>query len=163
MSKPKRASGHHFTRGGQITFHAIRMFFQINNTLVYAAICAVIALTGLLTWLRAPDNAFWSVFYYWRNQLYANLGHDLNSEVTTFWNGKRYVGTLASQLENTQLITLYDNVIRQAQINFLIALGVAFAFLLGALIFLSDKEKSKVKTSTSVASNMPPPKNSPRI
>ncbi len=75
------------------------------------------------------------MFYYWRNQIYANLGHDLNSEVTTFWNGKRYVGTLASQLENTQLITLYDNVIRQTQINFLIALGIAFAILMGAMAF----------------------------
>ncbi len=111
MSRPSRSKGNHFTRGGQITFHSIRMFFQVNNTLVYAAIWAVIALTGFLTWLRAPDNAFWSVFYYWRNQLYANLGHDLNSEVTTFWNGKRYVGTLASHLENTQLITLYDRTI----------------------------------------------------
>ncbi|MEZ9968709.1 type IV conjugative transfer system coupling protein TraD, partial [Vibrio splendidus] len=111
MPRPKRASGNHFTRGGQITFHSIRMFFQVNNTLVYAAIWSVIALTGVLTWLRAPDNAFWSVFYYWRNHIYASFGHDLNSEVTTFWSGKRYVGTLASQLENTQLIDLYDNVI----------------------------------------------------
>lgn len=135
MPRPKRASGNHFTRGGQITFHSIRMFFQVNNTLVYAAIWSVIALTGVLTWLRAPDNAFWSVFYYWRNHTYASFGHDLNSEVTTFWSGKRYVGTLASQLENTQLIDLYDNVIRQTQINFLIAIGIAFTILMLAMIF----------------------------
>lgn len=135
MSRSVRSNGNHFTRGGQITFHSIRMFFQINNTLVYTAIWAVIALTGLLTWLRAPDNAFWSVFYYWRNHLYAALGHKLDSNVTTFWNGKRYVGTLASQLENTQLITLYDNVIHQTQINFLIAMGIAFAILMGAMAF----------------------------
>ncbi|MEZ8013793.1 type IV conjugative transfer system coupling protein TraD [Vibrio sp. FF59] len=135
MPRPKRASGNHFTRGGQITFHSIRMFFQVNNTLVYAAIWSVIALTGVLTWLRAPDNAFWSVFYYWRNHIYASFGHNLNSEVTTFWSGKRYVGTLASQLENTQLISLYDDVIRQAQINFLIAIGIAFAILMLAMSF----------------------------
>ncbi|EJL7820391.1 hypothetical protein NM005_004501, partial [Vibrio vulnificus] len=51
MSRPSRSKGNHFTRGGQITFHSIRMFFQVNNTLVYAAIWAVIALTGFLTWL----------------------------------------------------------------------------------------------------------------
>ncbi|MFA0652885.1 type IV conjugative transfer system coupling protein TraD [Vibrio sp. 10N.222.48.F8] len=135
MPRPKRASGNHFTRGGQITFHSIRMFFQVNNTLVYAAIWSVIALTGVLTWLRAPDNAFWSVFYYWRNHIYASFGHNLNSEVTTFWSGKRYVGTLASQLENTQLIDLYDNVIHQIQINFLIAIGIAFAILMLAMSF----------------------------
>ncbi|MCW4446298.1 type IV conjugative transfer system coupling protein TraD [Vibrio splendidus] len=135
MPRPKRASGNHFTRGGQITFHSIRMFFQVNNTLVYAAIWSVIALTGVLTWLRAPDNAFWSVFYYWRNHIYASFGHNLNSEVTTFWSGKRYVGTLASQLENTQLISLYDDVIRQAQINFLIAICIAFAILMLAMSF----------------------------
>ncbi|MFA0486769.1 MULTISPECIES: type IV conjugative transfer system coupling protein TraD [Vibrio] len=135
MPRPKRASGNHFTRGGQITFHSIRMFFQVNNTLVYTAIWSVIALTGVLTWLRAPDNAFWSVFYYWRNHIYASFGHNLNSEVTTFWSGKRYVGTLASQLENTQLISLYDDVIRQAQINFLIAICIAFAILMLAMSF----------------------------
>ncbi|PMO70477.1 type IV conjugative transfer system coupling protein TraD [Vibrio splendidus] len=135
MPRPKRASGNHFTRGGQITFHSIRMFFQVNNTLVYVAIWSVIALTGVLTWLRAPDNAFWSVFYYWRNHIYASFGHDLNSEVTTFWSGKRYVGTLASQLDNTQLIDLYDNMIRQAQINFLIAIGIAFTILMLAMTF----------------------------
>lgn len=135
MPRPKRASGNHFTRGGQITFHSIRMFFQVNNTLVYAAIWSVIALTGVLTWLRAPDNAFWSVFYYWRNHIYASLGHDLNSEVTTFWSGKRYIGTLASQLDNTQLINLYDNVIRQIQINFLIGIGIAFTILMLAMTF----------------------------
>ncbi|WP_330163838.1 TraD N-terminal domain-containing protein, partial [Vibrio harveyi] len=135
MSRPKRSSGNHFTRGGQITFHSIRMFFQVNNTLVNVAIWAVLALSGLLTWLRAPHNAFWAVFYYWRNHLYASLGHDLNSDVTTFWDGKRYVGTLASQLENTQLITLYDEVIKQVQINFLIALTIAFAVFIGAMAF----------------------------
>ncbi len=56
MSRPSRSKGNHFTRGGQITFHSIRMFFQVNNTLVYAAIWAVITLTGFLTWLRAPGQ-----------------------------------------------------------------------------------------------------------
>ncbi|MCC4791399.1 type IV conjugative transfer system coupling protein TraD, partial [Vibrio splendidus] len=67
--------------------------------------------------------------------IYASFGHNLNSEVTTFWSGKRYVGTLASQLENTQLISLYDDVIRQAQINFLIAICIAFAILMLAMSF----------------------------
>ncbi len=62
MPSPTRAKGNHFTRGGQITFHSFRMFFQVNNTLVTAAIWSVIALTGLMTLLRAPDNAFWSIF-----------------------------------------------------------------------------------------------------
>ncbi|MEZ8170266.1 type IV conjugative transfer system coupling protein TraD, partial [Vibrio sp. FF266] len=43
--------------------------------------------------------------------------------------------TLASQLENTQLIDLYDNVIHQIQINFLIAIGIAFAILMLAMSF----------------------------
>ena len=135
MPRPTRAKGNHFTRGGQITFHSIRMFFQVNNTLVTAAIWSVIALTGLMTWLRAPDNAFWSIFYYWRNRLYASLGHDLNSEVTTLWSGKRYVGTLASQLENTQLINLYDEVIQQIQINFLLTIGLIFVLWMLAMRF----------------------------
>ncbi|MFB9214269.1 type IV conjugative transfer system coupling protein TraD [Vibrio sinaloensis] len=135
MNRPSRSSGNHFTRGGQITFHSITMFFQVNNKLVIAAVWAVIALTAVLTWFRASNNAFWAIFYYWRNNIYSSLGHDLNSEVTTFWNGKRYVGTLASQLENSQLIALYDEIVHQIQVNFLLSLGAAIAIMVLATAF----------------------------
>lgn len=29
-----RKKSNHFTRSGQVTFHSIRMFFQVNNALI---------------------------------------------------------------------------------------------------------------------------------
>ncbi len=56
MSRPSRSKGNHFTRGGQITFHSIRMFFQVNNTLVYAAIWAVITLNRISHLASCPGQ-----------------------------------------------------------------------------------------------------------
>ncbi|WP_167489383.1 hypothetical protein [Vibrio ouci] len=34
MHTPTRKKSNHFTRGGQVTFHALTMFFQVNNKLI---------------------------------------------------------------------------------------------------------------------------------
>lgn len=142
MKQPTRSQGNHFTRGGQITFHSIRMFFQINNALIKGIMLGVVGLTVLLTWLRAPDNAALSIFYFWRNKIYEGLGKPIDSTVTTFWSGQRYVGTLESQLNNKVLIELYDNTLFQAQVNFLVAMAIGFiALVLVMRFFRAQGEK----------------------
>jgi len=135
-------TSNHVTRGGQITFHAIHMFFQVHNKLGRYIMYAVAAFTLLLTWFRAPDNAWWAIFYTVRNHLYQGFGMQESAKVTTFWNGQRYVSTLGEQLQNTELGTLYDSVIHQVQINFLIAFlsGLAF-FILATRYFKAQGEK----------------------
>ncbi|KFI12071.1 type IV conjugative transfer system coupling protein TraD [Vibrio coralliilyticus] len=135
-------TSNHITRGGQITFHAIHMFFQVHSKLGRYMTYAVAALTLLLTWLRAPDNAGWALFYTARNHLYQGFGMQESTTVTTFWNGQRYVSTLGQQLNNTELSTLYDSVIHQVQINFLIALFAGLAlFILATRYFKAQGEK----------------------
>lgn len=135
-------TSNHITRGGQITFHAIHMFFQVHNKLGRYVMYAVAAFTLLLTWLRAPDNAWWAIFYTARNHLYQGFGMQESTKVTTFWNGQRYISTLGQQLENTELGTLYDSVIHQMQINFLIALFAGLAlFIIATRYFKAQGEK----------------------
>ena len=58
-----RKKSNHFTRGGQVTFHSIRMFFQVNNTLI--------KFIGFGMLLANLASRLLGEFYYWRNILYA--------------------------------------------------------------------------------------------
>ena len=73
-----RKKSNHFTRGGQVTFHSIRMFFQVNNTLIKFIGFGMLLATLALTLWQAPRHAFWGEFYYWRNILYAKFGKPLD-------------------------------------------------------------------------------------
>ena len=46
----KERSSKQFTRGGQIAFHDLRMFFQINKNLFQIHVLIVLVLTLGLTW-----------------------------------------------------------------------------------------------------------------
>ncbi len=133
MQNPTRDKGSHFTRGGQITFHAIRMFFQVNSVLIKVIGWGIVLSTLLFTYLTAPDNAFRAEFYYWRNMAYAKLGKTLDSTVVTIWEGERYKDTLGSQLQNSIILDLHSDFWYQAQVYFLLSILVgliAFSFAL---------------------------------
>ncbi|MGR5096981.1 type IV conjugative transfer system coupling protein TraD [Vibrio maritimus] len=129
MRTQSRDKSSHLTRGGQITFHAIRMFCQVNSTLIKFIGWGILAFTLLLTYLRAPDNIFYGEFYYWRNIVYARFGKPLTDSVTTFWEGQRYKDTLGSQLNNPTLIELHETFWFQVQVNLLLSM------LAGLLVF----------------------------
>ncbi|MGR5406497.1 type IV conjugative transfer system coupling protein TraD [Vibrio mediterranei] len=139
MRTPSRKKSNHFTRGGQVTFHSIRMFFQVNNVLIKYIGWGVVLLTLILTFWSAPNNAFWGEFYYWRNLLYAKLGKPVDSTVITLWEGERYTDTLASQLNNAILLDIHHTVWYNAQIYFLISLFIGMMLFALALRFFQDQ------------------------
>jgi hypothetical protein len=62
-----------FTRGGQITFHNIRMWFQVNQTIfkvckVFWFICTV-----LVTWAITPKYIYMTAWYWCQAQVYPIL------------------------------------------------------------------------------------------
>ncbi|MFY2508860.1 type IV conjugative transfer system coupling protein TraD [Vibrio pectenicida] len=139
---PTHTQSNHVTRGGQITFHSIHMFFQVHNKLAKIISIGVLLCSVLFTWILSPDNAWQAVFYTLRNHLYdaLNMAHDAN--VTTFWNGQRYVSTLGEQLNNAELGQLYDAVIYRFQVAFLIAFFMGMAtFISITLYFKRQGEK----------------------
>ncbi|MGY5652118.1 type IV conjugative transfer system coupling protein TraD [Vibrio cincinnatiensis] len=139
MQTPTRDKSNHFTRGGQVTFHSIRMFFQVNNVLVKFLGWGIAIITVALTFLRAPNNSFTAEFYYWRNIFYAKLGKTLDSPVTTIWEGQRYKSSLGSQLENSTLLDLHHNLWHLAQIHFLIATVLGLVLFSIALRFFKHQ------------------------
>lgn len=142
MQTASRKKSSHFTRGGQVTFHAIRMFFQVNNVLFKFIGWGVLILTGFLSLYYAPKNAFWGEFYYWRNWIYAKLGKKLESDVTTIWDGVRYKDSLLSQLQNPVLLDIHETVWHNLQIFFLISLVIGMIiFYLSLRYFENQGEK----------------------
>ncbi len=88
------------TRGGQITFHNIRMWWQVNvTTIKYLNIFA--ALLGLLTtYLLTSANTLTGAYYYSIFWLFNKLGFSLKRNVVIEWEEQRYSSTLGQQLQN---------------------------------------------------------------
>lgn len=91
------------TRGGQITFHNIRMWWQVNvTTIKYVNVIA--GLLGLFaTWLIASANTLTGTYYYTLFWLFDRLGFNHERNVVVEWEGQRYSSTLGKQLENPTL------------------------------------------------------------
>lgn len=139
MHTPNRKKSNHFIRGGQVTFHAISMFFQVHNKLVKFIGWGIVALTLLLTYLNSPPNALWGEFYYIRNAIYAKLGKPTDSTITTLWEGQRYTDTLASQLQNPVLLDIHATIWQNLQVYFLIALVTGIVIFMIALSFFKKQ------------------------
>lgn len=139
MDNDKRPKHSNFTRGGQITFHNLRMFFQINTALFKWVSISVLGATLLLTYVRTPVNTFMAVYYSLRNSALVKLNAPLTREVTTLWEGKRYTSTLGTQLSNNTLLDLNAQFWYQLQVNFLIStlLGLGLVFI--AMTYFKSK------------------------
>lgn len=60
----------HYTRGGQISFHNLRMWDQITKTLVWVCLFLWVVLTGLITWLvTSPEKFHQAIAYYYASFL----------------------------------------------------------------------------------------------
>ncbi|EKE00839.1 MAG: hypothetical protein ACD_21C00266G0002 [uncultured bacterium] len=73
MNRNDQNNTKNFTRGGQITFHNIRMWFQVNQTLfkickVFWFICTV-----LVAWLITPKHIYMAAWYWCQAQVYPIL------------------------------------------------------------------------------------------
>lgn len=79
----------HYTRGGQISFHNLRMWDQITKTLTWVCLFLWIILTGLITWFVTPlEKLYQALVYYY--------AYFLNSV------GQKYVFIIAFHGKNYQ-------------------------------------------------------------
>ncbi|HAU2406602.1 TPA: type IV conjugative transfer system coupling protein TraD [Legionella pneumophila] len=78
----------HYTRGGQISFHNLRMWDQITKTLVWVCLFLWVVLTGLITWLvTSPEKFHQAIAYYYASFL--NLVGQKHTFTLPF-HGKNY-------------------------------------------------------------------------
>lgn len=131
MERNDRTKGNNLTRGGQITFHNIRMWVQVQMTMFKWVALPVLFVTALVGWLMAPNNTFTALFYYTKYQALDRMGVDPNRVVVTFWDGVAYKGTLQGQLQNPALETLTFQFLHDIQVVFLL---VSLAGLLSLMV-----------------------------
>ncbi|SGZ09470.1 type IV conjugative transfer system coupling protein TraD [Moritella viscosa] len=119
MHADKRPKNSNFTRGGQITFHNLHMFFQINTALAKWVAYCVLGVTVLATYITTPVNTFTALWLMVRNNFLLKFNSPLDTKVSSTWEGVTHVGTLGNQLKNQTLIDLSENFWQQIQLNFL--------------------------------------------
>lgn len=143
---PKRAKGSNYTRGGQILFHNLRMFLQINAVLFRWTCYGVFLLTALLCYLFIDNDTLMGAYYYWINHIVSVFKPD-SHVMQTHWQGVVYTSTLGSQLQNPVLIEANSRLGLWVQIYFLISALVGIAFLSVAMWYFKKKATSKPKST----------------
>lgn len=82
----------HYTRGGQISFHNLRMWDQITKTLTWVCLFLWVVFTGLITWfVTSPEKIYQAIAYYYSNFL--NIVGQKHTFTIPF-HGKNYQQTI---------------------------------------------------------------------
>lgn len=108
------------TRGGQITFHNIRMWWQVNVTIIKYVNVISLLLGMFATWLIASANTLTGTYYYTLFWLFNKLGFSLKRNVVVEWEGQRYSSTLGKQLENPTLAQSHQEFLQAVFVGILI-------------------------------------------
>ncbi len=74
MAKDKNAMKN-LTRGGQITFHNIRMFLQINKVVVHLIVVSTLLLSALFIYLLTPNDVLLGTRYYYYAEILKAFGN----------------------------------------------------------------------------------------
>ncbi|WP_347251917.1 type IV conjugative transfer system coupling protein TraD [Legionella sp.] len=83
----------HYTRGGQISFHNLRMWDQITKTLIVACLFLWVILTALISWYKVPPEQFQQAIVYY----YASFLNAIGQKQTFLlsFHGKNYRQTVS--------------------------------------------------------------------
>lgn len=136
-----------FTRGGQITFHNLRMLFQINKVVGKLYIFSLLILTALITYIITPKDIIF-LAYYWVyssvSPLLSLLGYK-ERILTIYYQGLVYYKTPTEFLANPQLMAnahaIYHYLLGGFIIAFVVSLGVA-SFFVKWLVKQGEKQTS---------------------
>lgn len=108
----------HFTRGGQITFHNIRMLFQVSNTVGKLYLVFLLAAMASVVYLITSKDALWAAIdyrvaeaFYWTGQKNHLFNVPFNGqnvvENTTSLLAQSYYQTAAADFNHTLLISFF--------------------------------------------------------
>ncbi|WP_131783886.1 type IV conjugative transfer system coupling protein TraD [Legionella gresilensis] len=125
----------HYTRGGQISFHNLRMWDQITKTLAWLCLFLWVVLTGLITWLvTSPEKLRQAIAYYYASFL--NLVGQKHTFLLPF-HGTYYQQTVESILHysyykenaNHMVNLLGKSSLAAFALSFVLGLCLAFYFI----------------------------------
>lgn len=145
MERNDRAKGNNLVRGGQITFHNIRMWFQVHFAIFKYVFCFALILTPIIAIIGATENTLSAIFYYSKYNIQYALGVDPYTKVITYWNDQPFTSTLVNQVNNPTLNNLTHKFIFEFQVTLLSisALGLVAVSLIGRYFQSKGDERSK--------------------
>lgn len=126
----KRTKKSNYTRGGQILFHNLRMFIQINAAIFKWIMLSILALAAFMSYLMIDYPTLMGTVYFWKYQ-FLNEVQPTSTVVKTTWEGVKYTSTLGAQLQNQALIDYNQTFLKTILISFSISLVLG----IGALLF----------------------------
>lgn len=140
----QRAKGSHFTRGGQILFHNLRMFIQVNAMLIHWTGYGVILLTVLQSFVFLDADTLYGTYLFWVNRAVSIMQPDSHI-VHTAWQGQLYTSTLGEQQQNPTLIKAHARFVLWTQMYFLISLVLGLGGLILAQWLFKKKGDEQTK------------------
>ncbi|HHI9467505.1 TPA: type IV conjugative transfer system coupling protein TraD [Legionella anisa] len=139
----KEANFKHYTRGGQISFHNLRMWDQITKSLTLICLFLWILLSGLFIWSMTSIEKLHHMYIYYWAQFLNLIGQNHFFQLT--FHGKSYEQTIAQILsypyykENAYAIT------RMMGQSALVAFGIAFLIGIGLAVYFIRRGKEQSK------------------
>ncbi|MCC4820542.1 hypothetical protein LMH81_28915, partial [Vibrio lentus] len=98
------ASTKQTTRGGQIIFHNLRMFFQVQGWIVKVALALIVILTFLFAWAATSTDTVLNAFYYAKFYALSEFLFSKPSTLSTMtYQGVTYQNTLVNFRNNAML------------------------------------------------------------
>ncbi|MCY9855407.1 type IV conjugative transfer system coupling protein TraD [Vibrio mediterranei] len=115
------ANTNYTTRGGQIVFHNLRMFFQIQGWVVKLAMFLAFVLTLLYTWLATSTDTLLNAFFYLKFQVLMFFHPADSATSTMIYHGTTYKNTIVNFANNTMLYNDWTHFAMIAQLAFVAA------------------------------------------
>jgi type IV conjugative transfer system coupling protein TraD len=128
-------SAKQFTRGGQIAFHDVRMFFQINKTLIRIHLIVLFLLAGGLMWTFTSAELFKVTAAYHYSKLVSDFG--VTNTINVPVQGRSYalpVNVIAKHpyfqnSAHTFKKNLLDSFLKSMVLSLLMSIGLGFYFV----------------------------------
>lgn len=142
MANPRpKARTSNFTRGGQIFFHNIRMYFQIIGKIFHWYALVIAILTGVITYFSIDAETITGLRYYF----IAKMSMNPDNTIIVHANGQDFDYTAKQLLDSPKLNAIYDHVLFVLQCSFLLAFVIVTVVI--SLIMNYFKRKGEEQTA----------------
>ncbi|KTD47805.1 type IV conjugative transfer system coupling protein TraD [Legionella quateirensis] len=156
-----QANFKHYTRGGQISFHNLRMWDQITKTLTMICLFLWIVLTGLITWGVTSSEKLQHTCAYFYAQFLNIVGqkHIFNLP----FQGQNYQQNVDTILHYPYYSRNANAVIELFGKSALAAFGIAFVTGIGLVIYFIRRGKAQSESQFVRGSRMDSPESVKKI
>ncbi len=142
-TRPKARTSN-FTRGGQILFHNIRMYFQIMTKLASWALLVSLLITALYTYLALDANTLKATEHYWTVRSASTLKPD-DAMLILDWNGQKFENTIGHLKQSALLNDGYNRFKHTIMLSFAFAFVTSIVLLILVHRFLESKGKEQTE------------------